>query len=93
MSTPREGCSQTSSHQPGQVNRRQRPLPEVRRKKDEEEVKLIEGLQRRIDKVYKMLEGSSVLGRTERQVAADVMRLSTELGLSPLPRRKAPSTR
>jgi len=57
----------------------------VRRRKDEEEVRRITKASERIDRIYKMLEGSIVAGRSERQVAADVMKLATEEKLSPLP--------
>ncbi|MGD0637858.1 MAG: M24 family metallopeptidase [Nitrososphaerales archaeon] len=57
----------------------------VRRKKDAEEMARIGGASRRLDRIYEMLEGSIRPGRTERQVAADVMKLATEEGLSPLP--------
>ena len=57
----------------------------VRRRKDAEEMARIGGASRRLDKIYKMLESSIRQGRTERQVAADVMKLATEEKLSPLP--------
>jgi len=57
----------------------------VRRRKDAEEMARIGGASKRLDKIYKMLESSIRPGRTERQVAADVMKLATEEKLSPLP--------
>ena len=57
----------------------------VRRRKDQEEVARIAKASKRLDAIYEMLEGSIRPGRTERQVAADVMKLATELKLSPLP--------
>ncbi len=57
----------------------------VRRKKDQEEIARIVKASEKIDKIYKMLETSITAGRSERQVAADVMKLATEEKLSPLP--------
>lgn len=57
----------------------------VRRKKDASELVRIERAGRKIEAIYGMLEHSIRPGRTERQVAADVMKLATEEGLSPLP--------
>lgn len=57
----------------------------VRRKKDEVEIARIVKASRRMDKIYEMLETSIGPGRSERQVAADVMKLATEEKLTPLP--------
>ena len=57
----------------------------VRRRKDQEEIARIEAASEKIDRIYAMLERSVRPGRTERQVAADVMKLATEERLSPLP--------
>lgn len=57
---------------------------EVRRKKDAEELRRIKEASRRIEKLYQLLEAVVRPGRTEREVAGDVMGLSTAEGLSPL---------
>jgi Xaa-Pro aminopeptidase len=56
----------------------------VRRKKDQEEMARIGKASKKLDRIYQMLENSIRPGRTEREVAADVMKLATEEGLSPL---------
>jgi Xaa-Pro aminopeptidase len=56
----------------------------VRRKKDAEEMARIERASEKLDAIYRMLENSIRPGRTEREVAGDVMKLATEEGLSPL---------
>ena len=57
----------------------------VRRKKDEEEIARITKASKAVDRIYGMLETSIAPGRTERQVAADVMKVATEEKLTPLP--------
>jgi Xaa-Pro aminopeptidase len=56
----------------------------VRRKKDHEEMARIGRASEKLDTIYGMLESSIRPGRTEREVAADVMKLAIEEGLSPL---------
>ena len=56
----------------------------VRRKKDREELARIEKASEKLDTIYGALESWIRPGRTEREVAADVMKLAIEEGLSPL---------
>jgi Xaa-Pro aminopeptidase/Xaa-Pro dipeptidase len=58
---------------------------QVRRKKDAEELARIEKASQKIDRLYEMLETTIGPGRSERQVAAEVMKMATEEKLSPLP--------
>ena len=56
----------------------------IRRRKDQEEMTRIAKASEKLDMIYGMLEGWIRPGRTEREVAADVMKLAIEEGLSPL---------
>ncbi len=57
----------------------------VRRKKDAEEVARIARASEKIEGVYRMLESAIAPGKSERQLAGEVMKLATVEGLSPLP--------
>lgn len=57
---------------------------EARRKKDSEEIRRIAEGSRRVEKLYRLLEREIRPGRSEREIAAEVMRLATAQGLSPL---------
>jgi Xaa-Pro aminopeptidase/Xaa-Pro dipeptidase len=56
---------------------------EARRVKDETEVQRIRGASMRLDKIFDALPSLLKPGRTEWEVAADVMKLATEQGLTP----------
>jgi Xaa-Pro aminopeptidase len=56
----------------------------ARRQKDAQEIRRITEASDRVEKLYKLLEKKIAPGRTERELAADVMRLATAEGLSPL---------
>jgi Xaa-Pro aminopeptidase/Xaa-Pro dipeptidase len=58
---------------------------EARRKKDAEEVLRISEGSRRVEKLYHLLEKEIRPGRTELEIAGEVMRMATADGLSPLP--------
>ena len=55
-----------------------------RRKKDAEEVKRITEASKKVEKLYQLLEEEIRPGRTELEIAGEVMRLATTEGLSPL---------
>lgn len=55
----------------------------ARRTKDEEEVERIMSASRRIDRIYEFIEREARAGMTEREVAAEVMRVATLEGLTP----------
>jgi Xaa-Pro aminopeptidase len=57
---------------------------EARRKKDSEEVRKISQASKKVDELYELLEQEIQVGRTEFEVAGEVMRLATTEGLSPL---------
>ena len=57
----------------------------VRRSKDQEEMARITKASRKIEGIYELLEKLIRPGRTEREVAAEVMKAATAEGLSPLP--------
>ena len=54
-----------------------------RRAKDDEEVGRIMSASKRIDKLYELVEREARAGMTERQVAAEVMRMAVREGLTP----------
>lgn len=58
---------------------------EARRKKDAEEAGRIMEASSRIDRIYELLERTIRPGKTERAIAAEVMKLATLEELSPLP--------
>jgi Xaa-Pro aminopeptidase/Xaa-Pro dipeptidase len=55
----------------------------ARRTKDNEELGRIKSASERIDRIYEFIEREVRVGMTERQVAAEVMRLATLEGLTP----------
>ena len=55
----------------------------ARRVKDEEELRRIARASAGLDKIFRALETEVKPGRTEWQVASEVMRLATELGMTP----------
>jgi Xaa-Pro aminopeptidase len=57
---------------------------EARRKKDAEEVRRIVEASKRVEVLYRLLEKEIRPGRTELEIAGEVMRLATAHGLSPL---------
>jgi Xaa-Pro aminopeptidase len=57
----------------------------ARRSKDEEEMNRIADASGKVEKLYRLLEGEIRPGRTETEIAGEVMRLATSEGLSPLP--------
>ena len=57
---------------------------EARRKKDPEEVKRITVATKKVEALYELLETQVRPGRTEREIAGEVMRLATREGLAPL---------
>ena len=57
----------------------------ARRSKDAEEVKRIAEASGKVEKLYRLLEEQIRPGRTETEIAGEVMRLATSEGLSPLP--------
>lgn len=57
---------------------------EARRKKDAEEVERITEASKRVQKLYQLLEREIHPGRTELEIAGEVMRLATTEWLSPL---------
>lgn len=57
----------------------------ARRSKDAEEVKRIAEASGKVEKLYRLLEEEIRPGRTELDIAGEVMRLATSEGLSPLP--------
>jgi Xaa-Pro aminopeptidase len=57
---------------------------EARRKKDGEEVRRISEGSRRVERLYQLLEKEIRPGRTELEIAGEVMRAATGDGLSPL---------
>jgi Xaa-Pro aminopeptidase len=57
---------------------------EARRRKDSEEISRISDASKKIEKVYQMLERTIRPGITEMALAAEVMKLATVEGLSPL---------
>lgn len=56
----------------------------VRRTKDSEEVKRIAKATKKVELLYSLLEREIRPGRTETEIASEVMRLATREGLSPL---------
>jgi Xaa-Pro aminopeptidase/Xaa-Pro dipeptidase len=57
---------------------------EARRKKDSVEIERIAEGSKKVEKLYELLEKEIRTGRTEFEIAAEVMRLATIEGLSPL---------
>ncbi len=58
---------------------------EVRRKKDAEELRRIAEASELLEELYRLLEHAIRPGRTELEVAGEVLGLATSQGLSPLP--------
>ncbi|MDG6926071.1 MAG: M24 family metallopeptidase [Nitrososphaerota archaeon] len=57
---------------------------EARRQKDAEELRKISQASKKVDELYELLEQEIQVGRTEFEIAGEVMRLATTEGLSPL---------
>ena len=74
------------------TSKRFRKKPELflhaRKVKDELEIERIQTASRGVDRIYEALPGELRVGRTEWQVAAEAVKLATEMKLAP-PRRDA----